>query len=69
MADAELYDLIVVGAGKSTSRVKPTLADSFFSFSGWFGLAAAKNYLEFHPDERVLVLESANSCGGTWVRS
>ncbi|PSK53785.1 hypothetical protein B9Z65_7591 [Elsinoe australis] len=34
--------------------------------AGWFGLAAAKTYLELHPSERILVIESANSCGGTW---
>ncbi|KAH7141722.1 putative dimethylaniline monooxygenase [Dactylonectria macrodidyma] len=34
--------------------------------AGWFGLAAAKTYIELHPNERVLVIEAANTCGGTW---
>lgn len=34
--------------------------------AGWFGLAAARAYIETHPDERIAVLESAESCGGTW---
>ncbi|KAF3760697.1 hypothetical protein M406DRAFT_63876 [Cryphonectria parasitica EP155] len=34
--------------------------------AGWFGLAAARAYIETHPHERIAVLESAESCGGTW---
>lgn len=33
---------------------------------GWFGLAAAKTYIELHPEERILVVDSASTCGGTW---
>ncbi|RMZ90332.1 hypothetical protein DV736_g2427, partial [Chaetothyriales sp. CBS 134916] len=33
---------------------------------GWFGLAAARARLETHPTEKLAVLESAESCGGTW---
>ncbi|KAF2757416.1 putative dimethylaniline monooxygenase [Pseudovirgaria hyperparasitica] len=36
--------------------------------AGWFGLAAAKAYIELHPDEDIQVLESAATCGGTWGR-
>ncbi|KAE8371650.1 hypothetical protein BDV26DRAFT_298610 [Aspergillus bertholletiae] len=35
--------------------------------AGWFGLAAAKHYIQLHPSERVIVIESASSCGGTWA--
>lgn len=34
--------------------------------AGWFGLSAAKAYLQLHPNERLLVLEAESSCGGTW---
>ncbi|KKY26504.1 putative flavin-binding monooxygenase-like family protein [Phaeomoniella chlamydospora] len=34
--------------------------------TGWFGLAAARTYIELHPTENILVLEAAGSCGGTW---
>lgn len=34
--------------------------------AGWFGLAAAKTYIELHPKESVVVLEAESSCGGTW---
>ncbi|KKY37716.1 putative flavin-binding monooxygenase-like protein [Diaporthe ampelina] len=34
--------------------------------AGWFGLAAARAYIETHAHERIAVLESAESCGGTW---
>ncbi|GAM82090.1 hypothetical protein ANO11243_000690 [Dothideomycetidae sp. 11243] len=33
---------------------------------GWSGLAAAKTYLELHPQNRMLVIEAESSCGGTW---
>ena len=33
---------------------------------GWFGLAAARAYIALHPNENILVLESADTCGGTW---
>ncbi|RJE25980.1 Flavin-binding monooxygenase [Aspergillus sclerotialis] len=35
--------------------------------AGWFGLAAAKHYIQLHPSDRVAVVESASSCGGTWA--
>ncbi|RPD61401.1 FAD/NAD(P)-binding domain-containing protein [Lentinus tigrinus ALCF2SS1-6] len=34
--------------------------------AGWFGLAAAKTYIQLHPDENVLVLESEETLGGVW---
>ncbi|KAL0257104.1 hypothetical protein SLS55_007914 [Diplodia seriata] len=36
--------------------------------AGWYGLAAAKTYIELHPDENVLVLDGASSVGGVWCR-
>jgi hypothetical protein len=32
-------------------------------------LAAARAYIELHPHERIAVLESAESCGGTWSKA
>lgn len=37
--------------------------------SGWYGLAAAKAYIELHPKEKIAVLESEESCGGTWSKN
>ncbi|KAK0383883.1 hypothetical protein NLU13_7975 [Sarocladium strictum] len=34
--------------------------------AGWFGLSAAKTYLELHPSSKMAVLESASSFGGSW---
>ena len=42
--------------------------DNSSSLIGWFGLAAAKAYRQLNPDARLAVLESAESCGGTWSR-
>ncbi|KAI0155976.1 putative dimethylaniline monooxygenase [Pestalotiopsis sp. NC0098] len=35
--------------------------------AGWFGLAAAKACFELRPNDNIVVLESAGSCGGTWA--
>ncbi|KAF4548411.1 Pyridine nucleotide-disulfide oxidoreductase-like protein 8 [Elsinoe fawcettii] len=45
---------------------KETKYDLVVVGAGWFGLASAKAYLELHPSENILVIESAKSCGGTW---
>ncbi|KIV94175.1 hypothetical protein PV10_01964 [Exophiala mesophila] len=37
--------------------------------AGWFGLAAAKAYVERHPTDKIAIYESAESCGGTWAQS
>lgn len=29
-------------------------------------MAAAKTYIELHPNEKITVIEGASSCGGTW---
>ncbi|XPS91233.1 hypothetical protein M3J09_000654 [Ascochyta lentis] len=34
--------------------------------TGWYGLAAAKAYIELHPNEEVVVLEGGPSIGGVW---
>ncbi|EMD64005.1 hypothetical protein GGP41_006464 [Bipolaris sorokiniana] len=34
--------------------------------AGWFGLTAAKSYIELHPGEDVVVLDGSSSFGGTW---
>ncbi|KAH8886561.1 putative dimethylaniline monooxygenase [Thozetella sp. PMI_491] len=36
--------------------------------SGWFGLGAARAYIETHPNENIAVLESNDSVGGTWSK-
>ncbi|KUJ17596.1 putative dimethylaniline monooxygenase [Mollisia scopiformis] len=36
--------------------------------AGWFGLSSAKAYLDFHPQEKILVVEASGSCGGTWSK-
>ncbi|KAF9879662.1 flavin-binding monooxygenase-like protein [Colletotrichum karsti] len=37
--------------------------------AGWFGLAAAKAYTQLHPTANLAVLETAESCGGTWSQN
>jgi len=37
--------------------------------AGWYGLALAKTFLQIHPNINVVLLESAESLGGTWCQS
>ncbi|KAG9657815.1 putative dimethylaniline monooxygenase, partial [Aureobasidium melanogenum] len=37
--------------------------------SGWFGLAAARAYIQNHPHERIAILESNETVGGTWSKA
>ena len=34
--------------------------------TGWFGLAAAKTYLQIHPESKIILLEAESSVGGVW---
>lgn len=34
--------------------------------TGWYGLAAARTYIALHPEEKILIIEAADTCGGTW---
>lgn len=55
-----------VPVGPSIAHVIDAHADGS---TGWYGLAAAKSYLEMHPTENMAVFESADSCGGTWAKT
>ena len=58
------FDLVVVGTGKQAKTT--VLRRSRLIVIGWFGLAAARSYISLHPEEDVVVLEAADTCGGTW---
>ncbi|KAF2090946.1 dimethylaniline monooxygenase (N-oxide forming) [Saccharata proteae CBS 121410] len=36
--------------------------------AGWYGLAAAKTYLQIHPEERTVILDGNASVGGVWAK-
>ncbi|KAK5087848.1 hypothetical protein LTR05_002063 [Lithohypha guttulata] len=36
--------------------------------TGWYGLGSAKEYIQLHPHEKILILESGQYCGGTWSK-
>lgn len=66
----EKYDLVVVGAGKgffldsqSTDRICSPMS------TGWYGLAAAKAASQMLSLQRMVIFESAESCGGTWSKN
>jgi cation diffusion facilitator CzcD-associated flavoprotein CzcO len=44
-------------------------ADCYSYSIGWYGLAAARAYIETHPDESIAVLEANDSVGGTWAEN
>ncbi len=37
-------------------------------YLGWYGLAAAKTYIEVNPSAKLVVLEAGASAGGVWSR-
>ncbi|OWP00176.1 hypothetical protein B2J93_5746 [Marssonina coronariae] len=43
-------------------------ADLVVVGAGWFGLAAAKTYLQVHPDSNMILLEAECSVGGVWSK-
>ncbi len=40
----------------------------FTNLLGWYGLAAAKTYLDLHPSASIFILESGESAGGVWAK-
>ncbi|EPS36892.1 hypothetical protein H072_9554 [Dactylellina haptotyla CBS 200.50] len=36
--------------------------------AGWYGLCAAKTYLQVHPETNLVVLEEAATAGGVWAK-
>ncbi|KID85845.1 Flavin monooxygenase-like protein [Metarhizium guizhouense ARSEF 977] len=36
--------------------------------AGWYGLAAARTYIELHPHDKIAILEADSTCGGTWSK-
>lgn len=42
------------------------LSDSVFS--GWYGLVAARTYLRFKPEARLLIVDSDTTVGGVWSK-
>jgi hypothetical protein len=74
MTDIEKVDLVVVGNRPCTEHICSNLRSyvqrltpSTLSGSGWHGLAAAKTYLEVHPNADLVIYESASTVGGTWA--
>lgn len=67
MADSiEEADLVIIGAGPShlPSTINHVLLTN--PSTGWFGLGAAKTYIQVHPEARVVLLEAESSVGGVW---
>lgn len=62
----ESADLVVVGAGECIHSFHSRSHVSDDDSTGWFGLAAAKTYLQVHPESKVILLEAESSVGGVW---
>lgn len=68
---SESYDLAIVGSGKWANNTKRTAFGGYLcpytdNCEGWFGLGAARAYMQSHPDQKIVVYESNNTVGGTW---
>jgi cation diffusion facilitator CzcD-associated flavoprotein CzcO len=62
----EELDCVVIGAGKlQRPRIGPYTDPR--SSSGWYGLAAAKQYHVTQPKASLAVLDSQVTLGGTWA--
>ena len=71
MADetnTEILDIIVIGAGKS-SITTPTLLALINICPGLYGIAAARTYLDVHPECSLVWLDQDSSVGGSWNES
>lgn len=64
------FDLVVIGAGKKPCSVHNYILKTPTSNrkrTGWAGLASAKTYHQFHPDQSVVILDQNATLGGTWA--
>lgn len=70
----EVYDLVVVGGGKTFEHYPFMLIlllarhnANYCNYKiGVYGLAVPKTFLEVNPSARVLMLDAGQSIGGTW---
>lgn len=61
----EKVDLVVIGTGESNRSLR---CSCLILSVGIFGLATARTYTEAHPAAIVVVIEAADSLGGTWAK-
>lgn len=64
----EEVDLVVVGAGMSSSNSKNLRKRQLTRGTGFNGLIMVKTYLDVNPNASIVVFESASSVGGTWAQ-
>ena len=68
------HDVVIIGAGTCHATINGQLSSNEFCADadppiGVFGIAAARTYLEVHPESDVIILESDDVLGGVWSRS
>ena len=61
-------DLVVVGAGMSSSVSNHLREWLLMRVTGINGLIMVKTYLDVNPSANIVVFESASSVGGTWAQ-
>ncbi len=67
MSNAQV-DLAIIGAGKSPLRlglIRSMIVNNLIT--GWYGLTAAKTYLDLHPCAHIIIYDSASTIGGVWA--
>ncbi len=65
-SEMDVYDVIIIGAGKGLLRFGRPSGGVLTMTLGLYGIAAARCYLEIHPDSEVIIMESESVVGGTW---
>jgi dimethylaniline monooxygenase (N-oxide forming) len=43
-------------------------SQSYLTFSGWYGLTAAKTFLTLEPDTKLAIFDRDRTVGGTWAQ-
>jgi cation diffusion facilitator CzcD-associated flavoprotein CzcO len=62
----ESVDCVVIGAG-TVPFVRP-LTTAKICIAGWFGLAAAKTYIQLHMQHEIVIFDSGSTVGGVWAQ-
>jgi hypothetical protein len=61
------HDVVIVGAGKLSNSILKAFVN--IVLTGLYGIAAARAYLELHPNESLQIFESESTLGGVWSSS
>jgi len=62
-------DIIIIGAGEWSRYLRLSNSLKQSRNSGISGIAAARFYLDIHPDAKLVLVEQDSCIGGAWSKS